>query len=703
MQQFVQQSLMISSLVQLTLAVFCGLRRRHRRLSRLYSYYSLGLFGISLCSLLYETLGTKLYLTVLALSLPLTSLIFYHFVSAFVSELGRQRRFVLATLYLALGLLAALALREMLTGLLLWATVTLLGVPPAVYAMERLLVRARASFSRLEKRQLTYLIASFGVLLLGGLTDLVLASWQGGSLVEFGAIGLLGLSLGTAVSIIRYKFLDLPAQLGRGIAILVAAYLLWSMYSEVVGLIESSFGEILEPRAVSIFQLAMATGVILLLFDPLRKIVVEQMNRVLTRTSYTFQRELTSLSSSLVSVLELSELFEKVQQALSSSPRVAHAEIFLARAENEDFRLLSASSDEDFRRLDRDSALVQLLAQEHRVLVLDEMERSVQLFYPSEHQKLVDAAARQLRELEGEIIVPMGFQKKLSGMIVLAAKETGPFTPREREVLLSLAGQLAITVENARIYDQMRKHDRLVAVGEMATGLAHEIRNPLASIKAAAQYIEPGMVGSDDREFLSILIEEVDRLNNVVSRFLDYARPLQTRLSTHNLNQIVQRVVTLMAPEAATRQVELGATLDPGLPELYIDGEQLRQVLLNLLLNAIEAMDESGGTVRVTTHYLPASDGAGLGTALVQIEDSGRGIPEAEIDKIFNPFYTTKGSGTGLGLAIAYRIIQAHDGSINVQSEVGLGTTFEIRIPVMVDPESTLVPAPAGAATSHES
>jgi signal transduction histidine kinase len=702
MQQFVQQSLMISSLVQFILAAVCGLRRRHRRLSRLYSYYSLGLFGISFSALLHETWGAKPYLTLLALCLPLTSLLFYHFVSAFVSELGRQRRFVLAGLYLVLGLLAVLALREIITGLLLWIAVTLLGVPPALYAMERLLVRARASFSRLEKRQLTYLIASFGALLLGGLTDLVLSSWQGSSLVDFGSLGLLALAFGTAVSIIRYKFLDLPAQLGRGLGILVAAYLLWSLYSELVSLIESSFGEILEPRAVSIFQLAMATGVILLLFDPLRKIVVEQMDRVLTRASYTFQRELTGLSSSLVSVLELSELFEKVQQALSSSPRVEHAEIFLARAENEDFRLFSRSGEEDFRRLDRSSALVQLLAQEHRVLVLDEMERSVQLFYPSEHQKLIDAAARQLRELDGEIIVPIWFQKQLSGLIVLAAaKPSGPFTTREREMLLSLAGQLAITVENARIYDQMRQHDRLVAVGEMATGLAHEIRNPLASIKAAAQYIEPGMVGSDDREFLSILIEEVDRLNNVVSRFLDYARPLQTRLSTHNLNSIVQRVVTLLAPEAASRQVELSADLDPALPELYIDGEQLRQVLLNLLLNAFEALDEAGGSVRASTRFLPPSDGQDLGSALVRIEDSGHGIPESEIDKIFDPFYTTKGSGTGLGLAIAYRIIQAHQGTIGVQSEVGLGTAFEIKIPVKLDPESALVSLPVGAA--HES
>lgn len=662
-------------------------------------YYSLGLFGISASALVFEMSGAKLSLTVLALSLPLTSLLFYHFVSAFVSELTRQRRVALGAQYCALAGLSILSLREMLTGLLLWSAITLLGVPPAVYAIERLVVRARASFSRLEKRQLTYLIASFGALLVGGLTDLVISSWRITSMLDFGSFGLLCLALGTAVSIIRYKFLDLPAQLGRGIGILVVAYLLWSIYGEVVELIESSFSEILEPRAVSIFQLAMATGIILLLFDPLRKIVGEQMDRVLTRASYTFQRELTSLSSSLVSVLELSELFEKVQEALSSSPRVSHAEILLARAESEEFRPFVASSPSGPHRLDRTSALIQLLEQEHRVLVLDEMERSVQLFYPSEHQKLIDAAARQLRDLGGDIIVPLWFQKKLSGVIVLSsAKETGPFTPREREMLLSLAGQLAITVENARIYDQMRQHDRLVAVGEMATGLAHEIRNPLGSIKAAAQYIEPGMVGSEDREFLSILIEEVDRLNNVVSRFLDYARPLQTRLSTHNLNQIVQRVVTLMAPEASTRQVELTAQLDPALPELYVDGEQLRQVLLNLLLNAIEAIDESGGSVRVITRFVPPPAGnerllsaVPLGEALLQIEDSGHGIPPEEIDKIFNPFYTTKGSGTGLGLAIAYRIIGAHDGTIAVQSEVGLGTTFEIRIPVKVDPESTVV------------
>jgi two-component system, NtrC family, sensor histidine kinase HydH len=699
MQQFVQQSLMISALVQLTLAAVCGLRKRHRRLSRFYSYYSLGLFGISSSALLHEASGHRYALVGLELSFPATAVLFYHFVSAFVGELERPRNVALWLLYLMLACWAVLVTREVITGVALWASAALLGVPSSVYALERLVVRARGSFSRLEKRQLSYLIACYSAALLGALVDLVVGRWYSGPRVDFASVGLLALALGTAVNIIRYKLLDLHAQLGRGIGILVAAFLLWSVYGAAVYLFESRFGGLLEPRAVSIFQLAMATGAILLLFDPLKKIIIEQMDRVLMRESYAFQRELTGLSSSLVSVLDLSELFERVLQALRSSPRVAHAEILLTRAEGEDFRTFGSGRS---HRLDRDSALVQLMGQEHRVLVLDEMERSVQLFYPSEHQKLVALAALQLRELDGEILVPLWFQKKLSGIIVLrSAQETGPFTTREREILLSLASQLAITMENARIYEQMRQHDRLVAVGEMATGLAHEIRNPLGSIKAAAQYIEPSMVEGEDREFLGILIAEVDRLNNVVSRFLDYARPIKTRLSSHDLNLIVQRVVTLMAPEAASRQVELGTQLDPELPELYIDGEQMRQVLLNLLLNATQACGEDGGMVTVTTRLAAPSAENEEPLALVRIEDTGHGIPEEDIDKIFDPFYTTKGSGTGLGLAIAYRIVQAHEGTIAVSSEQGLGTTFELKLPVKADPElAAIAGGPSG--TVHE-
>ena len=691
MGQFVEQNLIISALIQLTLGMVCALRRRHRGLSSLYSYYSFGLFGIGFTALLGR-FGPQHYVdAALATSLVLTMLFFYHFVAMFVGEISRARRFVLGIQYGTTALLGLLAMEEFIGGGLLGAAVVLLGLPPALFSLESLFIRSGSSFSRLEKRQLSYLLVSHALFVGAGGVEILLSSLGGGEFSGLWTLGLLGLALGTAVSIVRYKFMDLPDLLGWGVAILVVGHVLLALYSESVFFIESRFGPLLGGGAMSTFKIIMATGVFLLLLDPLKKLVIAQMDRVLMRESYAFQRELTSLSSSLVSVLDLHELFHRTLKALSTSPRVARAEILLTRGEGEDFRALSFGpvGQEPVQRLDGNSPLVQLLSEKgNRVLVLDEMERSVQLFYPSEHQKLVAAAAETLRQLGGELVVPMWFQNKLNGLLVFnSAIESGPFTTREGEILLSLAGQLAITAENARIYEEMRQRDRLVAVGEMATGLAHEIRNPLGAIKAAAQYIEPGMVDGEDREFLGILVEEVDRLNNVVTRFLDYARPLRTRLSTFDLNQLIDKAVTLMAPEAGLQNVELETKLTPELPEVFIDGEQIRQVLLNLLLNAIDAI-EDGGKVSVTTTQLPPDEREHLGYVAIQVKDSGLGIPQEQIDKIFNPFYTTKGNGTGLGLAITYRIVQAHEGNLSVQSEVGVGTTFEFKLPIRTDPEA---------------
>ncbi len=699
MTAFVEQNLIISAIVQLALAVVSIVRRRHRNLSGLYFYYSLGLFGMSFAALMGRVLGHRWTGPVLAVSVVFSMLLYYHFALAFVGENNRARKLVLALQYGCGGFLGLLAFQERLSGALLWSGVAVLGVAPAIYGLEILAVRVGTSFSRLEKRQLSYLMASHTALLLAAALDLGISRWTGSSLSGLWTLGLLALGLATAVNIVRYKFMDLPAMLGWGMAILVAGHLLWIAYSEFVGFIEVRFGNLLGVGAMNAFRMIMATGVFLLLLDPLKKLVVAQMDRVLMRESFDFQRGLTSLSSSLVSILELSEVFERVLRVLASSPRVESAEILLVQGEGEAFRTVFHADGETEHRLDRRSPLVQLLAEGNRILVLDEMERSVQLFYASDYQKLVAAAAKELRELGGELIMPLWFQNKLNGLMILtSSKERGTFTMRERELLLSLASQLGITVENARIYERMRRRDRLAAVGEMATGLAHEIRNPLGAIKAAAQYIEPGMVENEDREFLGILIEEVDRLNNVVTRFLDYARPLRLRLENLDLNQSIQRAITLMAPEAAARNVRIEVRLDPELPTMELDGEQIRQVLLNLLLNGIESM-EGGGPIAVSTKFLPSRDlnppapderlemPLVRGKVVLQVEDDGAGIPPEQIDKIFNPFYTTKGDGTGLGLAITYRIVQAHEGSISVQSEVGVGTTFEIRLPVKVAQE----------------
>ena len=223
--------------------------------------------------------------------------------------------------------------------------------------------------------------------------------------------------------------------------------------------------------------------------------------------------------------------------------------------------------------------------------------------------------------------------------------------------------------------EQLRRADRLSALGELSAGMAHEIRNPLGAIKGAVEILKDDYRPEDARyEFIQILLKETDRLNHIVQEFLGFARPKQPDFQQADLNEAVESVITLTAQEAKKAGVKVEKRLDPAIGKRGLDAGLLRQAFLNLVLNAIQAMD-SGGILTVGSIL--------QGDAIeITITDTGSGISEENRKKLFSPFFTTRKNGTGLGLAITYRIIDNHHGTIHVASVPGKGTTFTVKIPI---------------------
>jgi two-component system sensor histidine kinase HydH len=221
----------------------------------------------------------------------------------------------------------------------------------------------------------------------------------------------------------------------------------------------------------------------------------------------------------------------------------------------------------------------------------------------------------------------------------------------------------------------------------MAAGLAHEIRNPLGAIKGAAQCLDPRRLPGEEGEFLEVIVEEVNRLNGVVSAFLDYARPLKQTFGPTDLNEVVTRTVRLIQNELPPG-LGLKVELEEHLPRVEADAEQLKQVLINLVQNAMQALaggEEQGGGITVKTvrldrfnEFRTAEDSSFVE---VHVSDTGPGIPPEQHQSIFVPFYTTKQKGTGLGLAISQRIVKNHGGTLSVRSKPDEGVTFIIRLP----------------------
>jgi|1186.fasta_scaffold04640_2 signal transduction histidine kinase len=231
-------------------------------------------------------------------------------------------------------------------------------------------------------------------------------------------------------------------------------------------------------------------------------------------------------------------------------------------------------------------------------------------------------------------------------------------------------------VEIERLHrTQMSRAEHFATLGEMATGLAHEIRNPLAGIAGVIEIISRDLPStSPARAVVKDVRQEINRINHIVTDLLHTARPHPPKVGKSDLNTTVEHAVMLGRQQGLSKGIEIALHKDPSLPEIEHDSDQIHQVLLNLLLNSIQATDQ-GGKIVVTMERQPS-------TAVIEVTDNGRGITPEHLPNIFRPFFTTKGEGTGLGLSLARRIVEEHQGRIDVTSTVGEGTTFAVVLPL---------------------
>jgi two-component system, NtrC family, sensor histidine kinase HydH len=230
--------------------------------------------------------------------------------------------------------------------------------------------------------------------------------------------------------------------------------------------------------------------------------------------------------------------------------------------------------------------------------------------------------------------------------------------------------------EVRRLQEQVRRQEKLAAIGGLAAGVAHEIRNPLSSIKGLAVYFADQFDhGSDARQAAAVMVQEVDRLNRAITELLNFAGPTDLKCQSIDLNPLITRSIQLIQTDAANQNIHIDLQLAEAICPVWIDPDRLAQCLLNLYLNAIEAMEAGGGTLTVRCEQKRENQ------VHLSISDTGRGISADELNKIFDPYFTTKKKGTGLGLAIVHKIVEAHQASLKVTSVLGQGTTMILQIP----------------------
>lgn len=239
--------------------------------------------------------------------------------------------------------------------------------------------------------------------------------------------------------------------------------------------------------------------------------------------------------------------------------------------------------------------------------------------------------------------------------------------------------------QSKHLEQAVMRNEKLAAIGSMAAGIAHEIRNPLTSVRGFIQLLQSELVKSNKKEYVDIMLEEIDRANSVLKDFLGFAKPTCPKRKPLAVYDLLEEIRLLTEGEALLREINMEFTCPEGLPDIYVDKDQLKQVLLNILKNAFDAV-EAHGWVRVAAQWDQAS-----GKVSITVEDDGIGMDPQTVTRIFDPFFTTKESGTGLGMAVTYQIIKNHEGEIKVKSSQGTGTVFTVILPAL--PESRTVKA----------
>jgi two-component system nitrogen regulation sensor histidine kinase GlnL len=284
---------------------------------------------------------------------------------------------------------------------------------------------------------------------------------------------------------------------------------------------------------------------------------------------------------------------------------------------------------------------------------------------------------------ESEAVLELG-----EGRTVHAGVLTAPLAGRSGGV----EAAVAVVRDSSRVRQleaEVRRGETLAAVGQMAVGLAHEIRNPLAAIRGAAQLLQREL-GNEARwgEYTTVLLNEVNRVNRIIEMLLDLGRPVTLTPVPLNIHQLLERVALLTGEVAAERGIEIVRRYDPSLPPVLADEDRILQVLHNLVRNAIEAMPRGGRLTLLSRLGMgPVFAKVDLGRgprhmAEIQVADDGEGMPEATRARLFTPFFTTKDGGLGLGLALCHRILEEHKGAIQVQSEPGRGTVVSCFLPL---------------------
>jgi two-component system, NtrC family, sensor kinase len=538
------------------------------------------------------------------------------------------------------------------------------------YSFYLLLKSYNAQRSRAERNRLGYVFGAIFGATLYGLFNVAISF--GINIYPLGGLASILSSSIIAYAIVKHQLLDIRIIIRKSLVYAILSLIILSGYVAGVGTLTAIAGAAWIARS-SYFVHGLAGLIIAILALQLKNRIQQFVDKIFFKDKYNYQTILKDISGDISSSIEPGVIFETIVKKISDVMHISRGYLMLLNDEKNGYEV-RYSSNFDLGSLQKltlgaDDEIVKDLESKRKILLVGESFNKPEFI-----------------EQQMCLIIPLLNKQRLSGIILFGRKlSEDPFSTEDMELLLTIANQAAISIENARLLLEIRNlekslsnSDKLAALGEFALSVGHEIKNPLTSIKTFCQLVarkfqDPNFI----EKFIDIVPFEIERLENVLNQLLSFTKSPARARKVFNVESIIDDLLTLMSYEAFKSKVNIIRKYSHSASAIRGAPEQLKQVFMNLFINAIQAMPQ-GGRLTITTQTVD-------NFVEISFKDSGYGITEENLNKVFKPFFTTKDNGSGLGLSITKRIIEEHNGTIFATSHTSEGSNFIVRLPIYVN------------------
>jgi len=613
--------------------------------------------------------------------------LYFHFVLSLTKKTNRKWIYPIATGYMLSLLLFILNFSNLLVSNVTWKMGTYFITPGSLYpvftlfffsyilAAHYILIQSFRTSSGLTRLQLGYLLASSIVGYSGGITAFMPVFFN-----SF-PYGLYFIPLYTVIvtyAVLKYHLMDINIVIKKGAVYAYLSFLVLVPCTIIVIIAQRYFfGHVSTYFSILAFFTLLFSSLVSLRVKPE---IEEYVETVLFRRRFKYKKALRDLSEIIISFLDTKELFAKAGDILTKDLGAEKISFFLLDREKRAYTLRASQNFQrsKVKELSQQDLFLKWLEGKGKAVIKEVLERVMD----NPDTKI---AVKSMNSLEAEVCIPLMTRGHLIGIINLGHKRSGEmYSHEDLDLLTHFARQASVALENARLYQEMqktqilmRRTDRLSSLGSLTANLAHEIRNPLVTIKTFLDLVPERYKDKEFRsDYLKLASSELDRISTLVTELLSFARPAKPHFRKRDIRQVLEEVLYLIQVEATKRDIAFETNLQET-PQTTLDEDQMKQVFLNIFLNAMEAIS-AHGRISVTSRGIQKN---GMQYIQVEIADTGKGIPKKILESIFDPFFTTKEKGAGLGLAISHQIVEDHHGTIEVESKPKKGTTFLVNIP----------------------